>query len=158
MKNWSLSFIILGLICQPLIPAYALDTQALSQLVGSKAVTFSDGVELIFTLMQIEKRYPDFEARKKFLMKTGIMPQKWNDYGATDPLVREDLAYMVVKMLGLKGGAKARLVGMNKRFSMEALIHEGIMREGHGMDLMTGTELVEVMAQAADFMLRRGEA
>lgn len=154
-KRWGLALLFLTLIFQSAQPVQALDSEALTQIVGSKAVSFADGVEMIFTLMQIEKRYPDFEARKEFLIKTKIMPPKWKERQASSLLYRGDFAYMVAKMLRLKGGLKARLMGMNKRFAMEELIHEGIMREGHGKDLMTGIELVEVMTQSADFMLRR---
>lgn len=159
MRPWYLSLFFIGVFAfLPAVPLRAFETQSLTQLAGRQAVTFADGVELILVLMQIEKKYPDFDSRKEFLTKTGILPAKWNAYGASDPLRRGELAYMVVKMLRLEGGLKAHLFGMNRRFAMEELIHEGIMREGHGQDLMTGTELVQVMTQALDFMLRRGES
>jgi hypothetical protein len=136
---------------------FPYDPEYLNSVVGEKAVKFSDGVEMIMTLMQIEDQYPEFQSQRAFLQKTKIIPPGWESRKPDDVLRRGELAFMLAKMLRLKGGLKARLLGMNQRFAMEELIYEGIMREGHGRDLVTGQELVFVMTAAANFMTARYE-
>ena len=136
-------------------PSRAYDPDYLTDVVGKTAVQVSDGYELIMILMQIEDRYPDFASRQEFLRKTNLIKEKWSLRSQTDPLRRGELSYMLVKMLRLNGGLKARLLGMNERFALEELISQGIMREGHPLDLVTGQELVLVMTRAAEFMRAR---
>lgn len=65
---------------------------------------------------------------------------------------------MLCKALKLKGGIKARIFGLNEAFAMEELIHQGLMRQGHRHDLVTGQELVVIMTRAAEHMkMRLGE-
>jgi len=135
----------------------ALDTERLTNLIGQKAVAISDGFEFLMTLMQIEELYPGFDSQKNFLIKAGIIPSDQNSQAAQDPLTRGKLAYALVKTLRLKGGLKARLLGMNERFAMEELLHQNIMRPGHRQDFMTGDELVVVMTNALNFMAMRNE-
>ena len=133
----------------------AYDPKYLQEVVGQKAVSLADGYEMIVILMQLEEQYPNFESQKNFLLQENIIKPSWVEQEHDEPLRLGALAYMLTKMLSLKGGLKARLFGMSERFAMEELIHQGMMREGHKRDLVTGQELVVVMTQAAQFILEQ---
>ncbi|MDD5216680.1 MAG: hypothetical protein PHN49_11120 [Candidatus Omnitrophica bacterium] len=135
--------------------ASAFDADRLSSIVGRNVAATSDAFELLMTLMQIEELYPDFESRKTFLRKTGIIPSSWLSKNPADPLTQGDLAYALVKTLRLHGGLKARLFGMNKRFALEELIYQGVMSPVHSRDYVTGEELVAIMTQALNLMAER---
>lgn len=138
--------------------ATAFDSERLTQIVGRNAVTLSDAFELLLTLMQIEELYPGFESRQTFLHKTAIIPSDWLSKKPEDPITQGELAYALVKTLRLKGGLKARLLGMNQRFALEELIYQEVMRPGNSQDFITGEELVVIMTRALDLMAnRRGE-
>lgn len=147
-----MAWLLIALLSQGSVrTASAYDPNYLNEVVGRKAVTLADGFELILILMQLEDRYPDFEAQKEFLLDENIIKPAWND---KDELLRYGvLAYMLTKMLRLKGGLKARIFGTSERFAMEELLHQGILREGHKEDLITGQELVIIMTQSAQFLL-----
>ncbi|MFH1800083.1 MAG: hypothetical protein ABH891_04455 [Candidatus Omnitrophota bacterium] len=156
-RSFRLGVFLFLVLFSPGFSGFPYDPEYLNSVVGEKAVKFSDGFEMIMTLMQIEDQYPDFPSQREFLQKTKIIPPEWESRKPGDALRRGELAYMLVKMLRLKGGLKARLLRMNQRFAMEELIYEGIMRAGHGRDLVTGQELVFVMTATANFMADRHE-
>ena len=133
----------------------AYDPEYLNEVVGRKAVSLGDGCELIMYLLHLEDEYPTFEAQMDFLKKNHLAKGSSAAKPANTPLRRAELAYMLGKALRLKGGLKARLFGWNERFAMEELIHQGIMREGHGADLVTGQELVVITTRAAEHMAGR---
>lgn len=157
-KSFKLGIILLLALSSYTPSTFSYDIDYFNTVIGEKAVKFADGLETIATLLQIEQQYPDFIAQRKFLEKTGILSPKWKSRSPDDILRRGELAYMLVKMLRLKGGLKARILGMNQRFAMEELIYEGIMREGHQRDLITGQELVYVATSVAEFMAARHES
>lgn len=155
IKNSCLTALILtALFCHSQIQtASAYDPNYLNEVVGQKAVTVADGFELILILMQLEDRYPDFETQKNYLLQENIIKPSWDQ--KEEPLRYGALAYMLTKMLRLKGGLKARIFGISERFAMEELSHQGILREGHKQDLITGQELVIIMTQAAQFLVNQ---
>lgn len=133
----------------------AYDPEYLNEVVGRKAASFGDGCELIMYLLRLEGEYPTFESQMDFLERNRLVRHSLGKKPANTPLRRDELAYMLGKTLRLKGGLKAQLLGWNRRFAMEELIHQGIMREGHGADFMTGQELVVIMTRAAEHMAGR---
>jgi len=149
----ALSFILILSIAGP---AKAYDPDYLNEVVGRGAVSFGDGSELIMYLLQVEEDYVEFETQMDFLEKNGLIQKSMLNNTAGEPLRRGELAYMLCRALNLKGGLKARMLGLHKRFAMEELIYRGVMRQGHNLDLVTGQELVVVVTRAAQLLLDRG--
>lgn len=153
-KVFSLAILLFFTFCQA-VQAY--DPKYLEEVVGRKAVAFSDGAELIMVLLQLEDEYPDFASRMEFFQENRFIKKEWGEKGPEAPLRRGELAYILVRMLKLKGGLKARFLGLNQRLAIEELIHQEIMRAGHGADLVTGKELVRIMTRTAQHMISRKE-
>jgi hypothetical protein len=141
------------LILAPLSEAY--DPEYLNEVVGRKAVSLGDGFELIMYLMHLEETYSTFESQMEFLKKSRWIPESLAGKPADTLLRRGELAYLLGKALGLKGGLKARILGWNERFAMEELIHQEIMRAGHPDDFVTGQELVVIMTRAVSHLAGR---
>ena len=155
MRKFLYLALVLIFALAPLVNAY--DPEYFNQVVGRKAVSLGDGCQLIMHLLELEDKHPHFESQMEFLKANDVVKKSILDKPQDVPLQRGELAYMLCKTLKLKGGFKARLLGMNERFAMEELTHWEIMREGHKLDLVTGQELVIIMTQAAQHILSRME-
>ena len=130
------------------------DPQYLSEVVGRQAVSFGDTLKTVMILVRLDEKLPDFVSQKKFLHEQGMLPESLTKKPATELVHRGELAYILFKILRLKGGVKARLFGVNERFAMEELIYQGLMRPGHKLDLVTGQELVLTMNASGQYMMR----
>jgi len=136
-------------------PLEAYDATYLNEVVGRKAVSLGDGIELIMIVLHLEEKHTTFDAQIGFMKAHDLIKPSLTEETSDALLQRGALAYMLCKTLKLKGGLKARLLGLSERFAMEELIYQGIMRQGHSKDLVTGQELVLIMTGAAQHMLSR---
>ena len=155
MKKRSLVGWLMVLLLCPSLSVLGIDAKYLEEVVGRQAVTVGDGYELIMYLLDLEGKYGDAEAQIVFLRENQIAKPSTLEKPPNGLLRRGELAYMLVKALKFRGGLKAAILGMNERFAMEELIYRGIMRKGHGKDLVTGQELVLVMTRAAEHLAQR---
>ena len=133
---------------------HAYDPQYLQEVVGRQAISFGDTLKTVMILVRLDEKLPDFVSQKKFLNERGLLPKGLLEKPATAVIRRGELAYVLFKVLKLKGGIKARLFGTYERFAMEELIYQGIMRPGHRRDLVTGQELLVMMDAAGQYMLK----
>lgn len=125
-----------------------------AELIHQKVTFYREGCESIVVLAGLEKKYPDFLSQNKFLIREGIIPRKLaSRLGEDTPLRKGLLAYMLCRTLGIKGGLKARILGLKPRFALEELAFKGIMSEGNVRELVSGKELVVALTQAASYKL-----
>lgn len=153
-KSRLVGWLAVLMLCHSLL-GFGFDAKYMEEVVGRNAVTVGDGYQLIMYLLGLEGKYSDLESQFEFLRENRIVKKSTLEKPANRLLRRGELAYMLVKALRLRGGLKAWALGMNERFAMEELLYRGIMRQGHGKDLVTGQELVLIMTRAAEHLGRR---
>ena len=90
----------------------------------------------------------DIMIQKKFIKKSHAKdPDKLANRG--------HVAYMVCKALGIRGGLTTRIFGISERYGFRECVYLGLMPEGSQWDKVSGSELVGIMAHAADYQEKR---
>ncbi len=64
---------------------------------------------------------------------------------------RGQVAYMVCKALGIRGGLTMRIFGISERYGFRECTYLGLIPGGSQWDKVSGSELVGILAHAADY-------
>lgn len=88
------------------------------------------------------------------LKQKGWMPRRWNvepERSASKGFA----SYLFVKALSIKGGAGARIFGMNKRRAYRELVDLRMIPSGGEYSSLTGAELITLLDRASQYRRAR---
>jgi len=71
---------------------------------------------------------------------------------------RGQVSYMLCKVLGIKGGLTMRIFGVSERYGFRECVYLGLMPVGSQWDKVSGSELMGILAQAAEYQENHGQA
>jgi hypothetical protein len=132
------------------------------ELIDRGIATYEDGCRAISCFVDVPENTMTFEELVVELKKKGIIGKRWK-YKAEKPLTRGITAYMICKVLNIKGGLTMRFTslickafkikdgftvpdfGMNKRYAYLECQHMGIVPIGHKKTYLTGHDLLALM-------------
>jgi len=138
-------------------PDHLIDRSYFEKLVSRKISYRRDGCMTLAVLMGVEKQYPNLDSQIAFMKERGIIPPKYTaDFSPDEPLRKGLAAYMFYEALGIDGGLWIRLFGISQRYALKELVFEGIMISGNKHDIVSGEELISILAGCADFMTKWG--
>ncbi len=121
----------------------------LGDLDGKSAATYSDAVKMFS--FQTTGKASSFAIDSAMIGKNGIA---LDGYAENKTLSKGMLAKMTARYLGL-GGSLMYMIFGTERYAYRACVAYGIMREnGSENDIISGPELVEVMAKVSE---RKGD-
>ncbi len=122
-------------------------------------VTVGEGYRALLMLADGEERFTTFEERESELVRRGVVRSQWGlerDQG----LDHGSAAYMVMQILRITGGVNVNTLGRlgigDRRYAMRELGYMDLMPPGPPYRYMTGSELVDLMARADEYMVRKG--
>ncbi len=139
---------------QPLDP---IDLIYFAELMLKKVAYRYDVCKALVILMGVEDRFIDLGSQITFLKNENILPEKFEkkEFDPTKPLRKGLTAYMFCKALKIKGGILLRLFGVNQRYSLQELVHQGVMSSGNVKDVVSGEELVLILTRAGNYMAKK---
>ena len=139
---------------QPLDP---IDLVYFAELMLKKIAYRYDICKAIVILMGVEDRFIDLGSQITFLKNENILPKKFEkkEFDVTKPLRKGLTAYMFCKALKIKGGILLTLFGVNQRYALQELVHQGVMSSGHVKDVVSGEELVSILTRAGNYMAKK---
>ena len=101
----------------------------------------------------------DFEGRAQILQERGVVRSAWN-LAPDDALDRGTMAFMLVKILRLKGGVNDVVLGSwgpgDRRYALRTAVWRGMVPWGPVYQVVTGGELVTAMTNADKYMELEG--
>lgn len=116
------------------------------ELVLKPKATQADGVRMVSVLLG--QREGNLGSDTQFLKAKSIMPSDWQP-GEQNLLSKGYAAYLLVRALGVKGGAGARVMGWNKRRAFQELTYLQIMPgKGGEHAKLTGPEVITLLDRA----------
>jgi hypothetical protein len=136
--------------------AMKTDAEFFSEL-GFKGVATASDVARALAIFVSEGKQSgaDFTEARQFLTIRGVLPDGWlNKAGPDDLLTKGNLARLVVKALGVKGGLWMRLLGPVPRAALNECAYLEIMVSGCEWCNVSGGELVGVIDRADRFRLQ----
>lgn len=141
-------------IPQPLDP---IDLVYFAELMLKKITYRYDISKAIIILMGVENQFIDLGSQITFLKNENILPKKFEkkEFDVTKPLRKGLTAYMFCKALKIKGGILLTLFGVNQRYALKELVHQGVMSSGNVKDVVSGEELVLILTRAGNYMAKK---
>ena len=121
-------------------------------LAAKPNATMEDAVKALYMLKLGESALGEMT----FAEICDILTQKQlikKDY-AKDPkrlVNRGQIAYMICKALEIKGGLTMRIFGVSERYGYRECVYLGLLPVGSQWDKVSGSELLGILAQAADY-------
>jgi hypothetical protein len=136
---------------QEAAPRQAINRDYFRRLVKQSRARKVDGVYTVMVLLGKEKEFKTFPEELAYLEKNGYIPQgkRW-DLNAS--LTKGELAFMLCKVLEIKGGIHMRLFGVSPRYALAELVYMGLMTQGREADVVTGRELAFTFIESADHL------
>lgn len=136
-----------------------LDVLLHEQLQKEAIITVAEAYRALLLLADGEERFTSFEQREAELARRGIIRGEWN-LQRDQAMDRGSVAYMVMQILRIRGGVNSQLFGRvglgDRRYALRELSYMELMQPGPDYRYITGSELVDVMARADDYMAERG--
>ncbi len=134
----------------------ASDAQFFAELGYKPVATASDVARaLVIFLSEGKELGGDFDDCRARLRARGVLPDGWLDRaGPDDPVTKGNLARLLCKALGLKGGLWMRLLGPLPRIALNECAYLELMKRGATYRHVLGGELVGVIDRADRFRAR----
>ncbi len=119
------------------------------------AVTVAEAYRGMVMLADGEDRFASFEERESSLMSRKIAGPAWK-LQRDQAIDRGSVAYMVTRILKIRGGVDLVVFGGiglgDRRYALHELIYMGMIPNSPTYRYMTGSELVDLIAKADEYM------
>lgn len=126
------------------------------EVLDKQAVTVQDGVAAVLILIDEYERARAFEEQLEVLIRHGAIERSDQaELKASDRLTRGRLAYLLTGALQMKGGLTSRIFGRSQRYALRECIDCGIIQKGSAGSVVSGWELVSVLANAESYAARK---
>jgi hypothetical protein len=131
----------------PAANAPGSDAQFFGELGYKDCATAADVARALTILVSEGKENStDFEACRAYLTKQKTLPDGWLDQAkADDTIDKSNLARLVCRALGIKGGLWMRIFGPLPRLALRECVYHELMPSGADYALVSGGELVGVI-------------
>ena len=125
-------------------PAQEKRTDFLRRVYEKDRATFADACRLVAGLA---KDAPGEGDARKDAADLGLVDPAW---GLADagPVDKGTVAYMLVKALGIKGGATMSIFGPSRRYAFRECVYLRLIKGGSAGEFMSGRELIDVLTNA----------
>lgn len=143
-----------GLLLGTAEPATASDSGFMRSLIDVKDATFEHGVKAIYLIDTRAKKVPDFNTCLVHLIKQKMVSLEWN-LSPEQPLTHGRLAWMLFKVLRIKGGLSLRLtmafVGLTERYAYRECTHIEVIADTGQLERMNGETLLSTIRDTRTF-------
>lgn len=128
------------------------DDNIYRKLIDKDIATYEDGCRAILCFVDMPAETMTFGPLTTELKNRDIIGKRWK-YKADKPLKREIMAYMICKVLKIKGGLTMRIFGITKRYAyLECQQRIGIMPTGNSRIYLSGHDLLAVVYRMEQYI------
>jgi len=112
-----------------------------------------DLCKLLVILKGVENEYIGLDAQVAYLKEQKLLPKKvWDTFDPMKPLRRGLTAYVLRKVLDVKGGIFLRLFNESERYALKEMTYAGVMSSGNIHEIISGDELASTMTRAVNYL------
>jgi hypothetical protein len=134
-------------------PLQPEDLMYISELSFRKITYGYDLCKLLVVLKGVENQYIGLNAQVAYLKEQNLLPNHLKDtFDPMKPLRRGLTAYVLRKVLDVKGGIFLTIFKESQRYALKELTYEGIMSSGNIHEILSGDELASTMTRAINYM------
>ena len=128
-------------------------SQYLNRLFFKKVAYRYDLYKVITIVLGVESKHIDIDSQIEFLKINNIIDEGLSiNFKLNKPLDKGLTAYLLCRVLDLRGGLLARIIGLNQRRAIKELGFQGIISDGNVSDYLSGKELIIILTRTADFI------
>jgi hypothetical protein len=128
-------------------------------LANEPILTTAGAYRAVILLAEGDDPYETFEQREAALVERDMVRPEWG-LVRDEPIDRGSVAYMICRVIQVRGGVNARLFGSlgagDRRYAMRELVYLGFMPDTPPYRYMTGSEMIDLLGQADAYMADRG--
>ena len=149
--SWRMPALCLAAVACAAATASAADTSFFRALLEKDRASVEDAARVVAVLHSRSRDHATFAQDLAYLRKAGIVPAKWR-WSEHKPVTCAELAYMLCKALGVKGGLTMRMFGVSKRYAYRQCVFSELLPVEHQGKYLTGQELVAVAGVAEEYL------
>lgn len=128
-------------------------------LPAQSMVTVAEAYRAMVMLAEGEDKYGSFAGREEYLLSRRIIRPDWK-LQRDSAIDRGSVAYMLMRILNVRGGVNWNVYGQlgiaDRRYAVRELAYRNIMADTPPYRLISGAELVDIIAKADAAMADRG--
>lgn len=136
-----------------------VDTFLHEHLPALPIVTVGEAYRSMLVLADGDDPYSSFAQREEALLTRGIIRLDWK-LQREQAVDRGTIAYMVCKILGIKGGINRAVFGElgigDRRYALREMVYQQVMAFSPPYRYITGAELIDVVGKADRLMAEKG--
>lgn len=111
-----------------------------------------DLCKIIVILKGVENQYIGLDAQVTYLKEQNFLPENTrNVFDPMSPLRRGLTAYVLHKVLDVKGGVFLRLFNKSERYALKEMTYAGVMSSGNIHEIISGDELASTITRAVNY-------
>lgn len=126
------------------------DAAFLHNLAAGQTVSMGDACRAMLMFLDGSDSAENYSERCERLRARKVIASNWQ-HAATSPIDKGTAAYMLVRVLGVRGGATLQLTGTSKRYALREMVYNGMMTRGGIHRYVTGEEFIGLLSRAEDF-------
>lgn len=134
-------------------PLKSINQKYLKRLLDQKFARKIDAIYIAVVLLNKQKELITGPLQFSYLKDQGFLPKDETGKNLNERIQKGELAYLLCKVLNIKGGLHLRLFGVSERYALSELIFQDIMVQGNAKELVTGRELVYSFIQSANLKM-----
>ena len=127
----------------------ASDAQFLFDLSDKKYCSTDDAYRGMLYFIDGTDTSKDFEERTARLVMHGVVKKSWT-HNPHAVATKGEVAYMLVRVLEIRGGVMYNITNGCPRYALRELIHNGIIKGGTEYSKISGAEYVGILGRADD--------
>lgn len=121
-------------------------------VIDRQAVSFHEGLQGIIIFSAGRQRDMSFKACMTYASQKGLVPLDWTTkYTEKTAVTRGMLAYMLVKVLGIRGGLTMQIAGPSRRYALRECQKLGIIEKGSANSMVSGREFLSILRKAEEY-------
>lgn len=115
-----------------------------------------DLCKTIVILKGVENEYLGLDAQVAYLKEQNLLPRRLREsFDPMKPLRRGLAAYVLRRVLDVKGGIFLTLFKESQRYALKELTYQGVMSSGNINEILNGDELAATITRAVNYMTNR---
>ena len=134
-------------------PLFPDDTVYLFEMTLKKVTYGYDLCKTIVIIKGVENDYIGLDAQVRYLKEQNYLPKHLEDiFDPMKPLRRGVTAFVLLRVLDIKGGVFLRIFNESERYALKELLYEGIMSSGNVNEIISGDELASAITRAVNYL------
>lgn len=123
-------------------------------LLKKKYITYQDAFQAFIVIAGAQIPDPTYEKLAAFLTDNRYLPRTLSTVPPPHHYITKgETAFILMKVLRLKGGLTAHVLGLNNRRAFNEMRASGIMWKGYFQEPVTGREFVYCLSRAIDMYI-----